>query len=144
MNLTIADALAVDRRSLVFGVCAGAATFLAVQIPLLLGSDVPAGASGSGWFLDSAANIRAITTAMLIGAAVLAAVLSRVLTNALGFWAGASGAMAVVLFATGAGNLFPIVLAFGAAFLAVATAAGTVGEAAVQLLWRRVVSGFAR
>jgi hypothetical protein len=85
----------------------------------------------AGWWLDSG---RGVTIVTMVLAALAAAIASRSMTwplrrgdivAGLAFWAGANVGMAAVLFGVGPGNLFPIVLAIGAAISATAVAAGS-------------------
>jgi hypothetical protein len=85
----------------------------------------------AGWWLDSGRGVAVVTTML---AALAAAIASRSMAwplrrgdaaAALAFWAGANVGMAAVLFSAGPGNLFPIVLAIGAAISAAAVVAGS-------------------
>ena len=85
----------------------------------------------AGWWLDSGRGVAIVTTVLAVLAAAIA---SRSMTwplrrgdvaTVLAFWAGANLGMAGVLFSVGPGNLFPIVLAIGAAISAAAVAGGS-------------------
>jgi hypothetical protein len=84
-----------------------------------------------GWWLDSGRGVAIVTTVLAVLAAAIA---SRSMTwpprrgdiaDALALWAGANAGMAAVLFSVGPGNLFPIVLAIGAAISAAAVVGGS-------------------
>jgi hypothetical protein len=82
------------------------------------------------WFLNSARGA-AITGAVVFGMALIVALRSgrdpmAIVPHGLSVAAGACGSMALVLFTIGPGTIFPIVLVIGAAFLTMATLAGTV------------------
>lgn len=81
------------------------------------------------WFLNSGRAV-AVTTAWLLIAALLGALAVPPAPDAVGrrmlsVAIGAVAAMAVVLFVTGPGTIFPIVLAIGAVLVAAPVAAGT-------------------
>jgi hypothetical protein len=92
---------------------------------------------GSGWFLNSAAGIGTVVAVLAITAAVATMVTSRfdLLRGAGAFVLGAVVTMAVTLFIIGPGNLFPIVIVFGAFCIAIATLGGMVAGAALRQRW---------
>ena len=113
---------------------AGAVAFASVQFVLLQRAGPPLSDS-AGWFLNSGTNVNAICVAVAIAAGVVAlASRANLVTRAAACLAGAIFAMVVVLFATGAGSIFPIVIVFGGVVLGAAVAAGTVAVEAVRRL----------
>ena len=111
----------------------GAVAFASVQIVLLQRAGPPLNDS-AGWFLNSDSNVSAICAAVAIAAAIVAAGSRVNRRSAAACLAGAIVAMTVVLFAIGAGTIFPIVIVFGGAMLAFAVAAGTAAVEAVRRL----------
>jgi hypothetical protein len=92
----------------------------------------------AGWWLDSSRGV-AITSIVLAVAAVAVGFLARSLplrnpiaAAASAFWLGANVGLAMVLFRSGPGTLFPIVLAIGAGISAVAVGAGAITGAALS------------
>jgi hypothetical protein len=108
----------------------GAGLFLAVQGLLFLTAVPIAGIEDSGWFLNSGRGVAAVGLACgVVGALVGFGRQDRVREAAMGA-TGAVLAMIAVLFSIGPGTIFPIVIIFGTAIIAGATAAGTgVGNA---------------
>jgi hypothetical protein len=97
----------------------------------------------TGWWLNSGRGV-AITSIALGLTAVLVGFRARslpfrnpIVAAALAFWFGANIGMAVVLFRSGPGTLFPIVIAIGAGISAVAVGAGSIIGTALSIGLRR-------
>jgi hypothetical protein len=97
----------------------------------------------TGWWLNSSRGV-AITSIALALTAVAVGFLARslpfrnpIVAAASAFWLGANIGLAVVLFRSGPGTLFPIVLAIGAGISAVAVGAGSIIGAALSIGLRR-------
>jgi hypothetical protein len=97
----------------------------------------------TGWWLNSSQGV-ALTSIALALTAVAVGFLARFLPSrnpivaaASVFWLGANIGLAVVLFRSGPGTLFPIVLAIGAGISAVAVGAGSIIGAALSIGTRR-------
>jgi hypothetical protein len=102
----------------------GALTFGVTQSWLLAASS-GAGTADPGWFMNGReAGLAMITTIALVSALLTAVRRANWLTGAAAFTAGAAGAMTIVLFVTGPGTIFPIVMAIGTVVLAAAAFAG--------------------
>ena len=110
--------------------------FLALTV---LGAVAAAGAQWfvpTGWWLNTGQGV-ALTSLVLALLAVAIAVpaagprSTRNFQRPVALWAGANLGLAVVLFRVGPGNIFPIVLAFGAGISALAVGAGSL----IGLLW---------
>ena len=117
----------------------GALTFCAVQIPLLIATPPAAGITHPGWFLNSGRNVLLVGLALAIGAAVLTSRKQASDRDAVLYGIGAVVAMIVTLFVIGAGNIFPIVIVFGAGLVVFAVGAGGTCGAAVRA--RRTQAG---
>lgn len=97
----------------------------------------------TGWWLNSSRGV-AITSIALALTAVAVGFLARSLpfrnpiaAAASAFWLGANIGLAVVLFRSGPGTLFPIVLAIGAGISAIAVGAGSIIGAVLSVGIRR-------
>ena len=117
----------------------GGVTFCVVQIPLLVATPPAAGITQPGWFLNSGRNVLLVGLALAIGAAILTARKQASDRDAVLYGIGAVVAMIVTLFAIGAGNIFPIVIVFGAGLVVFAVGAGGTCGAAVRA--RRTQAG---
>jgi hypothetical protein len=97
----------------------------------------------TGWWLNSGrgvavSSITLVLTAVVVGfRARTLPVRNPVAAAASAFWLGANIGMAVVLFRSGPGNLFPIVLAIGAGISAIAVGAGSIIGAVLSVGIRR-------
>jgi hypothetical protein len=100
----------------------------------LIGAFVGAGVqplTPGGWWLDSGRGVAIAGLVFTVLAAVTGARFPRWpgrsadVRPIAAMWGGVNVGMAIVLFSVGPGNLFPIVLAVGAALSAAAVAAGT-------------------
>lgn len=131
----------MNTRTVVLHAVIGALAFIAIQLLLfVLAGDAPATSeSGSGWFLNTAASLAAVVGIIAAASAVLALVTphSNVWQGSGAFAAGATIAMAVSLFVIGPGNIFPIVIVVGGAFITIAAFAGGVLVVAARALLRR-------
>lgn len=117
-------------RTKLAGAGVGAAAFLAAHAIEVAGWRAWFGPQHEVWFLNSG-RAAAFTAACLFAVAFVAAIASRARRDeAIAYGgspaAGAFVAMTAVLFATGPGTIFPIVLAFGAVFAIVTCVAGAV------------------
>ena len=119
------------RQQLLSGL-AGALAFCVVQIPLLIATPAAGGIDDPGWFLNSGRNVLLVGLTLAIGAAILTARKRASDRDAVFFGIGAVAAMVVTLFAIGPGNIFPIVIVFGAALVVFAVGAGGTLGAAVR------------
>jgi hypothetical protein len=105
---------------------AGFASFLIPQVALFAQSSAPL-ADSPGWFLNSGRNVAAIELTLFVSAAVVAFLQrGRWGEGAAAFAAGAMWAMASMLFVTGPGAIFPIVMVIGGTLIVAAVAMGTV------------------
>jgi hypothetical protein len=78
-----------------------------------------------GWWLNSgSAVLRAVLTLMAIGLVASFSRAGKPWARASSLWIGAMAGSTVVLFATGPGNIWPIVLAFAAALTGAAVFIG--------------------
>jgi hypothetical protein len=98
---------------------------------------VPALQAVGGWWLNSGTGVLR-TVLVLLALGVFAALWrsGSPWVRACALWAGAISGTAVVLFLTGPGTIWPIVLASAAAITAGAVAGGTLLGSAVARLWR--------
>jgi hypothetical protein len=114
--------------------------FLALS---LLGAVAAAGAQWfvpTGWWLNTGQGVAltSLVLALLAVAIVVPAPLSTgSLRRPIALWAGANIGLAFVLFKAGPGNIFPIVLAFGAGISALAVGAGSLIGMLLRLAVRR-------
>lgn len=125
--MTSASGRRIEIGSLLFG----AAVFVGAHVALLATWRrwVDPGGAYPVWFLNSGRAV-AVTTGWLLIAALLGALAAPPARDAVGrrmlsVAIGAVAAMAAILFATGPGTIFPIVLAVGAVLVAAPVAAGT-------------------
>jgi hypothetical protein len=117
-----------------------------ILVLMLIGSIAAASAqmlTPTGWWLNSSRGV-AITTIALTLAAVAVGFWTRShasrnpIATPAALWFGANIGSAIVLFRSGPGTLFPIVLAIGAGIAAIAVAAGSlIGAALASVLNRR-------
>lgn len=117
------------------GVVFGAVVFLAAHVVLLAlwRRWLDPGGAYQVWFLNTGRAV-ALTVAWLLAASFVGALYApprpgQAARRVLGVALGAMAAMAAVLFVTGPGTIFPIVLVIGAAIVAAAVAAGTYAAA---------------
>ena len=110
---------------------AGAALFLPVDAVLVLTAAPLAGIENrgvgqtTGWFLNSGRGVAAMAIAFALMGALIGFTRRASVREAMLAGSGAVLAMIVMLFSIGPGTIFPIVIAFGTAMIAGATAAGT-------------------
>jgi hypothetical protein len=126
-------------RSQLLSSLAGAFAFCAVQIPLLIATAPVAGISDPGWFLNSGRNVLLVGLTLAIGAVMLTVRRQASDRDAVFYGIGAVVAMIVTLVAIGPGNIFPIVIVFGAGLVVFAVGAGGTLGAAVRA--RRTQAG---
>jgi uncharacterized membrane protein YdfJ with MMPL/SSD domain len=115
-------------------------SFLALS---LLGAVAAAGAQWfvpTGWWLNTGQGVALTSLVLALLAVVIAVPAAQPLSSAslrrpVALWAGANIGLALVLFRAGPGNIFPIVLAFGAGISALAVGAGS----ALGMLSRRAL-----
>jgi hypothetical protein len=113
------------RSSQLAGAACGAAAYCLAQIPLLLGSTAQdARIEDPGWFLNSGRNAGIIALAIALFAAPVFRRPGASAAHLVAYAGGAALAMTVVLFAIGPGNIFPIVILFGAIVIGVAASVG--------------------
>jgi hypothetical protein len=116
----------------------GALAFVAGQIPLLLMTPaVPGGIEAPGWLLNSGRNALFIAGVLAVGAAGISLRRQSTLRDPVAYAIGAALAMAGTLFGIGAGNIFPIVIAFGTILVGVAVLVGSACGAAARALLTR-------
>jgi hypothetical protein len=121
-------------------VLGGAGLFLLVEGVLILTAVPLAGieprgvSQTTGWLLNSGRGVAAVGLAFAVAGALVGFV-RRGVREATMMAAGAVLSMIVMLFSIGPGTIFPIVIAFGTALIAGATAVGT----ALGIEARRVV-----
>jgi hypothetical protein len=104
--------------------------FLALS---LLGAIAAAGAQWfvpTGWWLNTGHGVALTSLVLALLAVVIALPAAQPFSTAslqrpIALWAGANIGLALVLFRAGPGNIFPIVLAFGAGISALAVGAGS-------------------
>jgi hypothetical protein len=118
---------------------AGAVAFCAVQIPLLIATPPGRDIADPGWFLNSGHSVLLVGLTLALGAAVLTARKRASDRDAVFYGIGAVAAMIVTLFAIGPGNIFPIVIVFGAGLVVFAVGAG--GTLGAALRARRTHAG---
>jgi len=94
--------------------------------------------AANGWWLNSGSGVLR-TSLALSGLGLFATVWSsgHPRTRAVALWAGALGAMVVLLFRSGPGTIWPIVLVFSAAISAGAVFAGTLAGLLLSKRLRR-------
>ncbi len=107
---------------------AGAVAFAAAQAVLFMVADSstrPTIDSG-GWFLNSLTGVIVMTAILAVAAMTMFVASSepRPWRAAITFAGGATLAMMAAVFLIGPGNIFPIVMAVGAALIAIATTTG--------------------
>ena len=106
----------------------GAATFLATHAVERAAWSSWFGAANTPWFLNSGRAV-AFTAGCVLVAGLLASACARDRDDALvhggNVAAGAAVAMALVLFLSGPGTIFPVVLVFGTVIVAASSFAGT-------------------
>jgi hypothetical protein len=106
---------------------AGAVAFAAAQAILFLIAGEPAGPTidGTGWFLNSGLGIAVMAaTVTVVSLLVSKAFPPSLWRGWTAFVAGGVAALAAAVFLFGPGTIFPIVIAAGAAVIAVAALAG--------------------
>jgi hypothetical protein len=116
--------------------------FLALS---LIGAAAAAGAQRfvpTGWWLNTTHGVVVTSLVLALLAVAIAVAAARPLSpgtlqRPLGLWAGANIGLALVLFRAGPGNIFPIVLAFGAGISALAVGAGSLVGLLMRLALRR-------
>jgi uncharacterized membrane protein YdfJ with MMPL/SSD domain len=117
-------------------------SFLALS---LLGAGAAIGAQWlvpTGWWLNTGQGVAVASLVLALLAAAIAVQPARPLSSAslrrpVALWAGANIGLALVLFRVGPGNIFPIVLAFGAGISALAVGAGSLIGVLSRLALRR-------
>ena len=114
----------------------------------VFGALVAAGAqpfTPTGWWLNSSDGVTIVMLVLAVAAATATFATPAMSTAsrsyspielAIPLWGGAMAGFGGVLFATGPGNLFPIVLAISGGLAAAAVVAGAVGGLAVRWLIR--------
>src|SRR4051812_13830131 len=95
--------------------------------PFCLGGAVAAGVNlYAGWWLNSRRGVALGTIAFFAAAAALSIARGgAAVPSAVALWSGAVFVLAIALFSSGAGTLWPIVLVFTAAIAAAAVGLGT-------------------
>ena len=116
-------------------------SFLALP---LLGVVVAAGAQWlvpTGWWLNTGEGVAITSLVLALLAAAIAVPAAQLsspsLRRPVALWAGANVGLALVLFKGSPGNIFPIVLAFGAGISALAVGAGSLIGTFSRLALRR-------
>jgi hypothetical protein len=107
---------------------AGAVAFAAAQAVLFLlaGQSARPSIDAPGWFLNSATGMAAMAAALAVASALAIAAISGPLWHGWAFFvAGGVLGLVAAVFLLGPGTIFPIVIAAGAAVIAVAAAAAT-------------------
>jgi hypothetical protein len=118
----MSELFAVSRKWL--ALLGGTGLFLLVQGLLFLTAVPVAGISNSWWFLNSGRGVAVVGLACAFVGALIGFRRRDSVREATMVASGAVLAMIGVLFSTGAGTIFPIVIVFGTAIIAGATAAG--------------------
>jgi hypothetical protein len=119
--------LSGGRRHLSGYFLAGAAAFAAAQALLFRLSQPPGRPSidSQGWFLNSGTGIAVMAAALAAAALIVSRALPATLWQRwILFAGGAVAALVAAVFLFGPGTIFPIVIAAGAAVIAVAALAG--------------------
>ena len=119
----MSELLAVTRKWLVL--LGGTGLFLSVQGLLFLTAAPVAGMKNSGWFLNSGRGVAVVGVVCAVVGALIGFGRRDSVREAAMVASGAVLAMVAVLFTIGPGTIFPIVIVFGTAIIAGATAAGT-------------------
>jgi len=118
----------------------GGLTFAITQVWLLAAS-TGSGTSDPGWFLNGPdAGFAVMATVAIVSALIAALRPATSLEGAVAFGAGAVVAMIIVLFVTGPGTIFPIVIVVGTVVLSVATFVGSGLGWLLRTAWTRVTS----
>jgi hypothetical protein len=97
----------------------------------------------TGWWLNSGRGVAVTALTLAVLAALVAAralkrpFRARKAAAVAALWAGANIGLAVMLFRTGPGTIFPIVLAMGAGISALAVGAGSLAGALLANVFRR-------
>jgi hypothetical protein len=99
----------------------------------------------TGWWLNTGQGVilTSLVLALLavaVGVTAVRPMPPRSMLPPIALWAGANMGLAIVLFSTGPGTIFPIVLLFGAGISALAVGAGSLIGQLARAAWARASS----